>query len=210
MTSGQSLAFESMMPGYGVEYMEQQLDFKGLFGNSNPVILEIGFGMGASLVEQAARHPEINFVGVEVHRPGAGSLLYNMQEREISNIRIIIHDAIEVLEHMIADNSLNKVQLFFPDPWHKTRHRKRRIVKPDFIQQIQKKLISHGVFHMATDWDDYARHMLKHMRAESGWINLSESDDYVARPEDRPITKFERRGERLGHGVWDLMYEIDR
>lgn len=207
MTTGQAQAYESMLPVYGVDYVKHAIDLKALFGNDNPITLEIGFGMGASLVTQAANHPLQNFIGVEVHTPGVGSLLSRMKQANVSNIRIISHDAVEVFEHMMVDNSLQCVQLFFPDPWHKRKHHKRRIVKSEFIQAIRSKLIADGVFHMATDWEDYAKHMLKEMLAEKGWQNLAENNDYVPKPESRPITKFERRGERLGHGVWDLMFQ---
>lgn len=210
MTAGQASAFEELMPKYGFEYQQQMLNLGELFGNDNPVTLEIGFGMGASLAEQAANNPEKNYLGIEVHRPGVGSLLARVREGGQTNVRVVSHDAVEVLEHMIPDNSLARVQLFFPDPWHKKRHHKRRIVKSDFVQQLQKKLRSGGVFHMATDWENYAEHMLEVMRAEQGWGNLSESNDFVPKPDSRPITKFERRGERLGHGVWDLMFQVDK
>ncbi|WP_444996781.1 tRNA (guanosine(46)-N7)-methyltransferase TrmB [Aliikangiella sp. IMCC44359] len=209
MTAGQTLAYESMMPDYGFEFNKQLLNFEKLFGNNNPVTLEIGFGMGASLAEQAANYPELNFIGIEVHRPGVGSLLARMKEREVTNIRVISYDAIDVLEHMIEDNSLAKLQLFFPDPWHKTRHHKRRIVKSEFARQVHQKLQDNGVLHMATDWENYAQHMLAVMQQEAGWTNLSATDDYVPKPDDRPVTKFQKRGERLGHGVWDLMFKKD-
>ena len=210
MTAGQAAAYESMLPTYGVDFVKQPIDLPTLFGNDNPTTLEIGFGMGASLAIQAAKHPEQNFIGVEVHTPGVGSLLSRMKEADVTNIRIISHDAVEVFEHMIVNNTLKCVQLFFPDPWHKRKHHKRRIVKSEFIQEIRSKLTDEGIFHMATDWEDYAKHMLKEMRAEQGWLNLSETGDYVPKPESRPITKFERRGERLGHGVWDLMFQKDK
>jgi len=207
MTAGQSLAFESMMPIYGFEYQNQMLNLNRLFGNDHPVTLEIGFGMGASLAMQAADYPNRNFIGIEVHRPGVGALLLRMKERELTNIRVISHDAIEVLNHMIDDQELARLQLFFPDPWHKRKHHKRRIVNQDFADLVAKKLVSSGILHMATDWQDYARHMLKVMQAASGWQNCSQSDDYVPKPDDRPVTKFQRRGEGLGHGVWDLMFK---
>jgi len=206
MTAGQASAYETMMPDYGIDYQPQPLDLAAVFGNDNPVTIEIGFGMGASLAEQAAAYPEVNFLGIEVHRPGVGSLLARMREGGQTNIRVMSHDAVEVLEHMIPDNSIARVQLFFPDPWHKKRHHKRRIVKPAFVQQLNQKLREGGIFHMATDWENYAEHMLAVMQAEKGWHNLSDNGDFVARPDDRPITKFEKRGERLGHGVWDLMF----
>ncbi len=206
MTPGQTLAYETMMPIYGFDYQKQLLDFKALFGNDAPVSIEIGFGMGASLVEQAACYPKRNFIGIEVHRPGVGSLLVKMKDADISNIRVISHDAVEVLSDMVTDSSIELLQLFFPDPWHKRKHHKRRIVNPEFVQLLHSKIQTNGHFHMATDWQDYAKHMLKVMRAAEGWQNCSASDDYIPKPENRPSTKFQKRGEGLGHGMWDLMF----
>jgi len=207
MTPGQTLAFESMMPIYGLDYQKERLNLAALFGNKNPVTIEIGFGMGASLAEQAKRYPERNFIGIEVHRPGVGSLLVRMKEYELANIRVISHDAVEVLADMIEDNSLDLVQLFFPDPWHKRRHHKRRIVNEQFVQLVHKKITPQGYFHMATDWQNYAENMLQVMQSASGWKNCSETGGYIPKPEDRPVTKFQKRGEGLGHGVWDLMFQ---
>ncbi len=207
MTPGQAQAYELMMPDFGFEYQKQQLDLQSLFGNRNPVVLEIGFGMGASLVEQAKRYPERNYIGIEVHRPGVGSLLVRMKELQVENIRVISHDAVEVLADMIPDDCLQLVQLFFPDPWHKKRHHKRRIVNPVFVDLVRQKLSAQGHFHMATDWQNYAEHMLDVMQRAEGWKNCSETNDYIPKPEDRPVTKFQKRGEGLGHGVWDLMFE---
>ena len=207
MTPGQASAFEIMMPDFGLEYSNKPVTLSDLFGNDNPITLEIGFGMGASLAQQAQNNPEVNFVGIEVHRPGVGSLLARMRERQLNNVRVISHDAVEVLEAMIPAHSLAKVQLFFPDPWHKKRHHKRRIVNPIFVQLVAEKLVSNGIFHMATDWQNYAQHMLAVMRSQPDWKNLSGSDDYIPKPDDRPVTKFQQRGEKLGHGVWDLMFQ---
>lgn len=206
MTTGQASAYQTMMPTYGIEFANQVIDLRELFGNDNPVTIEIGFGMGTSLALQAEKDPQHNFLGIEVHRPGVGSLLARMQESGLTNIRVLPRDAVEVLEHMLADDCLQRAQLFFPDPWHKRRHHKRRIVKPEFVQRIHQKLKVGGVFHMATDWENYAAHMLAVMQAEKGWKNLSTRDDYVPKPSERPITKFQKRGEKLGHGVWDLMF----
>jgi len=207
MTAGQTLAYETMMPIYGVEYQERLLDFSTLFANDGPLSIEIGFGMGASLVEQAARYPERNYIGIEVHRPGVGSLLVKMKETGITNIRVISHDAVEVLTDMVANTSIELLQLFFPDPWHKRKHHKRRIVNPEFVQLLHRKIKNDGHFHMATDWQDYAQHMLKVMQTADGWINCSTSNDYIPKPENRPVTKFQKRGEGLGHGMWDLMFK---
>lgn len=206
MTLGQSLAYESMMPTYGFEYKKELLDFKQLFGNDAPVSIEVGFGMGASLAEQAARNPDRNFIGIEVHRPGVGALLLRMKEEGLTNIRVSSADAIDVLTDMIPNSSIELLQLFFPDPWHKRRHHKRRIVKDEFVKLLHSKIQSNGYYHMATDWEDYAKHMLKVMQASKGWENCSKTGDYIPQPENRPITKFQKRGEGLGHGVWDLMY----
>ncbi|MCA6972660.1 tRNA (guanosine(46)-N7)-methyltransferase TrmB [Pectobacterium carotovorum] len=207
LTNGQQLALDNYWPVMGVEYQTELVDFNALFGRDAPVVLEIGFGMGASLVTMAAQHPEQNFLGIEVHLPGVGACLAAAQEAGISNLRVMCHDAIEVLMNMIPDGSLSMVQLFFPDPWHKARHNKRRIVQVPFVQLVQSKLKVGSVFHMATDWEPYAQHMLEVMTSVTEYRNLSNNNEYVERPESRPLTKFEARGQRLGHGVWDLMFE---
>ncbi|VTR37109.1 tRNA (guanine-N(7)-)-methyltransferase [Serratia fonticola] len=163
--------------------------------------------MGASLVTMAGNNPQQNFLGIEVHSPGVGACLADAHEAELANLRVMCHDAVEVLQNMIPDASLDMVQLFFPDPWHKARHNKRRIVQTPFVELVLRKLKVGGVFHMATDWQPYAEHMLEVMNSSAGYRNLSESNDYVPRPDSRPLTKFELRGQRLGHGVWDLMFE---
>lgn len=206
LTKGQQQALDLYWPVMGVEYKAQPCDLPALFGRQAPVVLEIGFGMGASLVEMAAQHPEQNFLGIEVHLPGVGACLHAAHERGLHNLRVLCHDAVEVLETMIPDDSLTMVQLFFPDPWHKARHHKRRIVQPPFVELVRRKLRAGGCFHMATDWEPYAEHMLEVMRAAPGWRNLSPSGDYVPRPASRPLTKFEQRGQRLGHNVHDLMF----
>ena len=207
LTKGQQLALDNFWPEMGVEYQPQPLDLAQLFGREAPVVLEIGFGMGASLVTMAQNNPQQNFLGLEVHAPGVGACLASAKEANVDNLRVMCHDAVEVLENMIPDNSLRMVQLFFPDPWHKARHNKRRIVQVPFAELVMRKLKLGGVFHMATDWEDYAKHMLEVMSSIDGYKNQSESHDYVPRPETRPLTKFEQRGHRLGHGVWDLMFE---
>ncbi|MBN3122133.1 tRNA (guanosine(46)-N7)-methyltransferase TrmB [Pectobacterium brasiliense] len=207
LTNGQQLALDNYWPVMGVEYQTELVDFNALFGRDAPVVLEIGFGMGASLVTMAAQYPEQNFLGIEVHLPGVGACLAAAQEAGISNLRVMCHDAVEVLMNMIPDGSLSMVQLFFPDPWHKARHNKRRIVQVPFVQLVRSKLKVGGVFHMATDWEPYAQHMLEVMTSVTEYRNLSNNNEYVERPESRPLTKFEARGQRLGHGVWDLMFE---
>ncbi|QOL13623.1 tRNA (guanosine(46)-N7)-methyltransferase TrmB [Dickeya dianthicola] len=207
LTKGQQQALDDLWPVMGVEYQNEALDFARLFGRVAPVVLEIGFGMGASLVTMAQQHPEQNFIGIEVHVPGVGACLGAAQEAGVDNLRVMCHDAVEVLERMIPDGSLAMVQLFFPDPWHKARHNKRRIVQAPFAELVRSKLAVGGVFHMATDWEPYAQHMLEVMSSLAGYRNLSDHNDYVPRPASRPLTKFEARGQRLGHGVWDLMFE---
>jgi tRNA (guanine-N7-)-methyltransferase len=207
LTKGQEFALENYWPVMGVEYETAPVDFTALFGREAPVTLEIGFGMGTSLVAMAQANPQQNFLGIEVHSPGVGACLATAHEEGVENLRVMCHDAVEVLEKMIPDNSLNMVQLFFPDPWHKARHNKRRIVQVPFAELVKSKLKLGGVFHMATDWEPYAEHMLEVMSSIDGYQNQSESNDYVPRPDSRPVTKFEQRGHRLGHGVWDLMFE---
>ncbi|WP_277977759.1 tRNA (guanosine(46)-N7)-methyltransferase TrmB [Pantoea endophytica] len=207
LTKGQQLALDNLWPEMGVEFQQEPLDLVTLFGRDVPVVLEIGFGMGASLVTMAQNNPHQNFLGLEVHAPGVGACLASAKEAGVENLRVMCHDAVEVLQKMIPDNSLRMVQLFFPDPWHKARHNKRRIVQVPFAELVMRKLKLGGVFHMATDWEAYAEHMLEVMSSIDGYKNQSESNNYVPRPETRPLTKFEQRGQRLGHGVWDLMFE---
>lgn len=208
MTAGQDNAMDKYWPLYGLAVGEGPLNIAQTFGRDGAqTVLEIGFGMGHSLAEMARVHPERNYIGIEVHGPGVGALLMAVGEQGSSNVRVYQHDGVEVLEQCIADDSLSMVQLFFPDPWHKKRHHKRRIVQDGFAQLLRRKLMIGGVFHMATDWENYAEHMRDVMNSAEGYRNLSASGDYVPRPESRPVTKFEKRGERLGHGNWDLMFE---
>ena len=208
LTKGQERAFELFWPVNGIDYAEQMLDMQTLFGNNNPVTLEIGFGNGLSLAEMARANSERNYIGIEVHGPGVGLLLRTLDDFGCSNVRICQHDAIEVLQNMIPDESLDCVQLFFPDPWHKKRHHKRRIVQRSFLEQIARKLKKDKNFHAATDWQNYAEHMLHVLQASDDlFINTSTTGDYIDRPEHRPLTKFEKRGQCLGHGVWDLIFK---
>lgn len=206
MTESQQRALEKLWPVYGLQ-PGQPIEPEALFGRGGPLVFEIGFGMGDSLIDMAKADPESNFIGVEVHLPGVGRLLNNIDKDGLTNIRVYQHDAVEVLEQCLPDQSIDRLQLYFPDPWHKKRHHKRRIVQPEFAQLVRRKLKVGGVWHMATDWENYAEHMLEVMSAAEGYQNLSETNDYVPRPKFRPETKFERRGERLGHGVWDLMFK---
>ncbi|RTR34607.1 tRNA (guanosine(46)-N7)-methyltransferase TrmB [Shewanella atlantica] len=207
LTKGQAAAMEQHWPAMGLDYSPEPLDLKEVFGRDADTVLEIGFGMGASLVEMAKASPELNFIGIEVHKPGVGACLSVAGEAGVTNLRVFHHDAIEVLENSIVPGSLARVQLFFPDPWHKKRHHKRRIVQPEFAQLIRSTLKTGGVFHLATDWENYSEHMLEVMGAAEGYKNQSPTGDVVERPDHRPLTKFEARGHRLGHGVWDIMFE---
>ncbi len=207
LTKGQQKAFDQHWPRLGIEYDGQPLDLPDIFDNDNPVYLEIGFGNGESLAEMARRHPERNYIGIEVHTPGVGHLLMKLEEYGCENVRICRHDAVEVLEHMIPDAALQGVYLFFPDPWHKKRHHKRRIVKPDFLELLAHKICRGGFFHAATDWQNYAEDMLEVLNGASQFFHNTAKNDFIERPADRPLTKFEQRGLRLGHGVWDLVFE---
>ncbi|GLS83628.1 tRNA (guanosine(46)-N7)-methyltransferase TrmB [Paraferrimonas haliotis] len=207
LTKGQQAAFDQHWHQLGLDYSAEAIDFEAIFGNSNPVVLEIGFGMGKSLVEMAKAAPEKNFIGIEVHKPGVGACIMEAAELGLTNLRLYHHDAIEVLDNAIKQGSLSCVQLFFPDPWHKKRHHKRRIVQAEFAERIRKILAVGGVLHMATDWENYAEHMTEVMAVAPGYENLAKGSDYVERPQHRPLTKFEQRGHNLGHLVWDLMYQ---
>lgn len=206
LTNGQAKALEQFWDVMGLSHSQGMINAEALFENTNPVVLEIGFGMGKSLVEMAKNAPELNFIGIEVHRPGVGACIGLAQEEGVKNLKVYEHDAIEILADCIPDASLTTVQLFFSDPWHKKKHHKRRIVQPEFVETIRQKLKVGGVFHMATDWENYAECMLDDMNSAPGYKNLSETNDYVPRPDSRPLTKFENRGQRLGHGVWDIQF----
>lgn len=177
-----------------------------LFGRASDTIVEIGFGMGASLLSMATARPELNFIGVEVHRAGIGSLAADLHDHAVENVRIAPYDAVEVFKHSIADNSLAGVQIFFPDPWHKKRHHKRRLIQSGFIHELVKKIKPGGFIHCATDWEDYAQHILAVLSAEELLHNQQKDGGYSPKPDLRPLTKFEQRGQRLGHGVWDLIF----
>ena len=207
LTKGQQRALDELFPQYGITLQQSVVDLDILFGRQAPRILEIGFGNGASLAEMAANHPENDYLGIEVHRPGVGNLLLQIEEQALDNIRVSNDDAVEVLAQQIPDASLDAVFLFFPDPWHKRKHHKRRIVQPAFVRLLHRKLTPGGLFHMATDWENYAEHMMAVMSSADGFENTAGSGQYIARPEYRPLTKFEQRGHRLGHGVWDLVFK---
>lgn len=205
MGTGQQKALAELGPRYLLPYTESLLDFAQVFGRDAPRILEIGFGMGQTTAEIAAANPDKDYLGVEVHTPGVGSLLKLIGEQGLGNIRIVQHDAIEVLERMIPDASLAGVHIYFPDPWPKKRHHKRRLVQPALVQLLAGKLAPGGYLHCATDWEDYAAQMLQVLSGELQLKNAAR--DFAQRPAWRPLTKFEQRGLRLGHGVWDLLFE---
>lgn len=176
------------------------------FARTADTVIEIGFGMGASLLTMAKNNPEQNYIGVEVHLAGVGSLAADLHEHQISNVRIVVHDAVEVLRTQFLDNSLSGIQIFFPDPWHKKRHHKRRLIQKEFIQLLAQKLKPGGFIHCATDWQDYAEYMLEILSTEPSLQNTQDDGGFSPRPLSRPLTKFEQRGQRLGHGVWDLIF----
>jgi len=205
LTPGQQLALDNYWDKYCLD-PKADYDFAAVFGRNAPLFIEIGFGNGESLASMAAANPDKDYIGIEVHRPGVGHLLLLLNQQSLTNVRIYCHDAIEIMEHKIADNSLSGVHLFFPDPWPKKKHHKRRIVRPDFIDLLIRKLKPEGYFHAATDWENYAEAMLAVLSESSALRNASPSNDYCQCPEYRPLTKFEQRGIRLGHGVWDLIF----
>ncbi len=203
LTPGQEKAFQSVWPRVGIDFTGQPLNLYDVFGNDHPVILEIGFGNGDSLAKMAKNNSQCNYLGIEVHRPGVGHLLIEIDRLQLSNLRIISHDAIEVIETALADNSLTGVQLFFPDPWHKKRHHKRRIVQADFLDSLSRILMVDGFFHAATDWENYAEHIKDTLLAHPKFSQI----DNTPFADQRPKTKFEARGERLGHDVFDIVFK---
>jgi len=209
MTPGQQRAFERGWQCWGLEHSSGRLNFEAAFGEPGPVTLEIGFGMGQSLVVMAQASPNTHFIGIEVHTPGVGRLLHSIEEQGVGNIRIYHHDAVEVLRDCIPDESLDTVQIFFPDPWHKKRHHKRRLIQPPLVAQLIHKLKPGGKLHLATDWENYAQQMMEVLSGSESLTNTCDPGQFAPRPEYRPLTKFERRGERLGHGVWDLIFTRD-
>ena len=207
ITVGQKNAFEKYWPDMGLSLFAGAINPAEIFGRVAPLVLEIGFGMGDSLLEMARNEPEKNFIGIEVHPPGVGRLISSASQEGLSNLRVYMADAMDVLEDCIPDASIDRLQLYFPDPWHKKKHHKRRIVQPEFVQKLRPKLKENGVFHMATDWQAYAEHMLEVMNNATGFATDFTETGFAPRPDYRPITKFEKRGERLGHGVWDLLFK---
>ncbi len=204
VSNAQQRSLDTLLPKYGISYSAQALDLDHAFGRSAPKILEIGFGMGDTTAYIASNHPQNDYLAIEVHAPGVGSLLKQIDAQGLSNIRVIQHDAVEVMQHMLPDNALDGVHIFFPDPWHKARHNKRRLIQSPFISQLVKKIRPGGYLHAATDWQDYAEQILAVFSAEPLLENSAEG--YAPKPAYRPLTKFENRGIKLGHGVWDIVF----
>jgi tRNA (guanine-N7-)-methyltransferase len=204
MSVAQKRAYDALLARYAIPYTEARLDLAGTFGRNAPTVLEIGFGMGETTAAIAQAHPECNYVGVEVHSPGVGSLLKLIDAHGLTNVRIVQHDAVEVVEHMIGPGALAGIHVFFPDPWPKKRHHKRRLIQPPFVHLLASSLAPGGYIHLATDWQEYAEQMLDVLNREPLLVNTV--PDYAPRPAHRPLTKFEARGRRLGHLVWDLVF----
>jgi tRNA (guanine-N7-)-methyltransferase len=205
ITQGQQFALEHFWDKYCLA-PTQPLDVDQIFGRHAPLCVEIGFGNGECLAKLAAENSDKDYIGIEVHRPGVGHLIIQLEQQGLQNVRIYCHDAIEILTNNLADNSLSAVYLFFADPWPKKRHHKRRIVQTSFVDLLAKKLESGGYFHAATDWENYAEHMLAVLSVDERFSSTSPTNTYCERPTYRPLTKFEQRGLRLGHGVWDLIF----
>ena len=210
MTAGQQRAWQELWPQIGIEYRGERLDLDSIFKRRAPRMMEIGFGTGDALLAFAAAHPEFDCVGVEVHPPGIGHALLGIQAQSLSQVRLMCHDAVEVLTHCIANASLDEVHIFFPDPWHKKRHHKRRLIQLSFLDELARVLKPNALAKLATDWENYADHITAVFNAHSAFSNAAKERDasqlYVERPAHRPLTRFERRGHRLGHGVWDFAY----
>ena len=209
LTDSQKRALAELGPSLIVKYAEEHVSYSDVFGRVAPVVLEIGFGNGETLVEQAASDAGRDYIGIEVHEPGVGHCLLKADEADVGNLRIIMHDAVEVLVHQVPQASLDRLNLYFPDPWPKKRHHKRRIVQDRFVELVADRLCDGGAFHVATDWENYAEQMMDVLTTAEGLTNTCPPGEFAPRPDFRPLTKFELRGERLGHGVWDLLFTRD-
>ena len=205
VSNAQRRAYEDLLPKYGVPYTKGLLNFEMVYGREAPRYLEIGSGMGETTVSIARSHPQNDYLAIEVYTPGVGSLLKQIEEFKLTNLRIVQHDAVEVVNNMFPQEYLDGIHIFFPDPWPKLRHHKRRLIQPEFISLLCKHLKSGGYIHVATDWNNYADQILEVMSNELSLTNTAR--DFVQRPEYRPLTKFEQRGLRLGHKVWDLVFK---
>jgi len=206
ITEAQQRALDELWPKYGIEAAGMPLDLEAVFARRAPLTVEIGFGNGDNLLALAAAHPERSYLGIEVHRPGIGRLLLALETQGLSNVRVICRDAVEVLEQRLSRRCINELLILFPDPWPKKRHHKRRLVQPEFVALAAERLAAAGVLRLATDWEPYAQEMLLTLQANRELRNLSPQGGFMPRHEERPVTRFERRGERLGHGVWDLAF----
>jgi len=206
LSKAQAIALHKLWPNYGVSLTDNQLNFEELFMNSYDITLEVGFGNGDSLLEMAIQQPKQNFLGIEVYEAGVGRLINEANKHQLSNLKIIKEDAVEILQNHIPNNSLSKFQLFFPDPWHKKRHHKRRIIQTSFLDILTKKLQKDGIVHIVTDWEHYAEHIMKTLESHQHFKNTLDDHIYSPRPKHRPLTKFENRGQKLGHGVWDIIF----
>ena len=205
-TEAQQRAIDELWPAFGVDFDGSALDLDAIFGRHAARVVEIGFGNGENLLALAERHPEHDHLGIEVHGAGVGRVLAGARDRGLTNLRVVRHDAVEVFEHGLAPGSVDEVLIFFPDPWPKARHNRRRLVQPAFASLVVRALGADGVLRLATDWEPYAEHMLEVLDAEPGLVNVAGADRFVPRPDDRPVTRFERRGESLGHAIYDLEY----
>jgi len=192
-----------LWPRFGLAWKPDPIHVESVFDRGGPIVLEIGFGNGESLAEMAENRPDENFIGIDVHRPGIGHLLLEIERRSLTNTRVICGDAVPFMNECIADGALSRIQLFFPDPWPKRRHHKRRIVQSEWVSLAARKLEPDGVLHMATDWEDYAKHMLRVTGSDPLLENLA-ANQFVGRLNDRPVTRYEQRGRRLGHSMWDI------
>nr|WP_298717065.1 tRNA (guanosine(46)-N7)-methyltransferase TrmB [uncultured Steroidobacter sp.] len=205
-TAAQQRAMDELWPRYGIEFSAQPIDLDRTFGRQAPRMLEIGFGAGEALLAFTQAHPELDCIGVEVHKPGVGHLLLGADAAGLNNLRVICHDAVEVLQQQLAPASVQLIHIFFPDPWHKKRHHKRRLIQPEFVELLARVLAPGGKLRLATDWEHYAMQMREVIDASASFANDAPDTGFVPRSEERPLTRFERRGHRLGHGVWDLSY----
>ena len=206
LSKAQSIGLNELWNDYGINLNGKLLNFEELFLNQNNVTLEVGFGNGDSLLEMAIEQTNQNFLGIEVYEAGVGRLINEANKNQLVNLKIIKDDAVEVLNNNIPDDSISHFQLFFPDPWHKKRHHKRRIVQTSFLDLLTKKLKNNGIVHIATDWENYAEHIMEELESHSHFKNCAGDHIYSERPEQRPLTKFENRGQKLGHGVWDIIF----
>ncbi len=206
ISKAQSVGLSELWNDYGINVDTKTLNFDELFVTKNPITLEVGFGNGDSLLEMAIKQPNQNFLGIEVYEAGVGRLINEASKNNLSNLKVIKEDAVEILTNNISDNSFSHFQLFFPDPWHKKKHHKRRIVQIDFLNLLSKKIKDNGIVHIATDWENYAEHIMDTLESHPHFKNCAGDHIYSERPINRPLTKFENRGQKLGHGVWDIIF----